>query len=119
MNQHYGAAQAIISTAVPGDTLEGVAALQGAQVESALAEAYEQRTANLIAYLAHCEGDEYATVRAEIQERLDLPGPPEPEPVQHFRVGAARCNCGFDAFKINGIMVDYSEEFQRHLVKNR
>ena len=38
-----------------------------------------------------------------------------PPPVQHFRTGPARCNCGFDAYKLNGIMLDYAELFASHL----
>lgn len=98
-----------------------------AQVEATLALAYEQRTANLIA-LAQMEHRNSTTVgfhadydSAAIHERLGVqePEPPKPAPVEHYRVGPARCNCGFDAYKINAIMVDYSEEFAHHLRMNR
>jgi hypothetical protein len=35
--------------------------------------------------------------------------------VQHHRVGPARCSCGFDAYELRGIMIDYAEEFAAHM----
>jgi hypothetical protein len=49
-----------------------LAAILDAQVEATLALAYEQRTANLLAYLKYSEGDDYEAVHSAIKERLDL-----------------------------------------------
>lgn len=43
-----------------------------ALIEATLAIAHEQRTANLIAFLNDAEGDQYATLHAQIVERLGL-----------------------------------------------
>jgi len=45
---------------------------EDAKVEATLALAYEQRTANLIAYLKYSEGDDYEAVHSAIKERLGL-----------------------------------------------
>lgn len=34
---------------------------------------------------------------------------------EHYRVGPGKCACGFDAYKIDGIMVDYHIELQAHM----
>lgn len=41
------------------------------------------------------------------------------EPEQHYRVGPAKCACGFDAYKIQGIMVDYGAYYDLHMDKAR
>ena len=33
----------------------------------------------------------------------------------HYRVGAGKCKCGFDAYKFSGIMLDYHEMLMSHL----
>lgn len=119
MNQHYNAVDTLLhSTIIPGDSLEGVVAMLEANTEATLALAYEQRTANLIAYATSIDDTDTAAF-AQIKERLERPEPPKPAPVEHYRVGPAKCNCGFDAYQINGIMIDYSEEFAIHLRRNR
>ena len=127
MNAHATEAQRISAESSLvnewGLTERGIIATR-AQAEATLALAYEQRTANLIAFLSAPDRDMDEATRAlnlQIIERLGLPAfePPNPEPIQHFRVGPARCNCGFDAYKISGIMIDYSEEFAIHLRANR
>lgn len=44
---------------------------------------------------------------AELRAKLD-------DGERHYRVGPARCVCGFDAYKINGIMVDYAAHYDLH-----
>jgi len=44
---------------------------------------------------------------------------PKPAPVAHHRTGPGKCACGFDAYKISGIMVDYHEELMAHLSRGR
>lgn len=121
MNKHYEAALEWINLNAPADTMEGLNVMLAAQAEATLALAYEQRIANLIAF-NYVGGKMHSrTTHINIEERLGLsdPEPLKPAPVEHYRVGPARCNCGFDAYQINGIMIDYSEEFAIHLRRNR
>jgi len=127
MNQHYEDAKRLDTESSLlnewGFTEREILAAR-ANTYATLALAYEQRTANLIAFNYAPERDMDDAGRAlnvQIIERLGLPvvEPPKPEPVKHFRVGPARCNCGYDAYKINGIMIDYAEEFSMHLARNR
>ena len=37
----------------------------------------------------------------------------------HERVGAGRCSCGFDAYRISGIMLDYGDLLRNHIEKAR
>lgn len=37
----------------------------------------------------------------------------------HYRVGAGRCACGFDAYKVGGIMADYHQMLLDHLHQHR
>jgi hypothetical protein len=44
---------------------------------------------------------------------------PQPKPVRHVRIGPGRCACGFDAYQIRGVMIDYHGELMNHLSRNR
>ena len=39
--------------------------------------------------------------------------------VQHYRTGPGKCACGFDAYKLSGIMLDYHDLLLNHLRSNR
>lgn len=36
------------------------------------------------------------------------------EPLEHHRVGPGECACGFNAYRIRGIMLDYGDLLSRH-----
>ena len=59
-----------------------------------------------------------------IASALDPPGDPtpvDPPPVEHRRVGAARCSCGYDAYVVGASMLfpDYHAMFMNHLTSVR
>lgn len=91
--------------------------------EAILANAYEQRTANLLSLWANDKrpGDpEWIKVHNGIIDRLGLlKNVSDPAPVKHFRTGPGKCNCGYDAYQAYGIMLDYGELLDSHLRRNR
>lgn len=50
-------------------------------------------------------------IEAEVRERIAA----EERAVQHYRVGPARCACGYDAYKVGGFFPDYHAMFMAHL----
>lgn len=52
-----------------------------------------------------------AEAQAEVRERIAA----EERAVKHYRVGPARCACGYDAYKVGGFFPDYHAMFMTHL----
>lgn len=50
-------------------------------------------------------------IEAEVRERIAV----EERAVKHYRVGPARCACGYDAYKVGGFFPDYHAMFMAHL----
>lgn len=48
---------------------------------------------------------------AVVRERIAA----EERAVKHYRVGPARCACGYDAYKVGGFFPDYHAMFMAHL----
>lgn len=50
-------------------------------------------------------------IEAEVLARIAV----EERAVKHYRVGPARCACGYDAYKVGGFFPDYHAMFMAHL----
>lgn len=71
-NPHAELAEAEIEYPGAWNELEAVTALLQTSARATLALAYEQRTANLIAFLSHADSDQYEAIWREMNERLGL-----------------------------------------------
>lgn len=66
----------------------------------------------IAAYIAALDPD---TVRALVAAYVEHQGCAAEQPVEHRRVGPARCACGYDAYKVGGFFPDYHAMFMNHL----
>lgn len=101
----------------------------GAENLSRLAVAHELRTQTLAIIATSTSPDGTYALEAklvdwaqtQLADRIAFtpPPPPPPTPVKHHRTAPGKCACGFNAYAIRGIMIDYHEELMSHLRSHR